>query len=188
MPLEETDYDIKESILKILASDTAIIAIISPYQPLEIIPRITPEMRSLAKVDLLDVISCIKKKEINKLFVLVDSFMGAVTSFQGLMREIRSNFDYTVIFVPHTTTEGGNLTITVKNKVLMGEAEEIACRLNIGQNAEFLTPFEETRDILNENLLKSIEDKELWKIMKGWIRRYIKNEEGYTIRFVLPDK
>ena len=184
---EETDAVIKKSLLKILAKDTAIIAIISPYQPFELIPNITPEIGSLAKDDFREAISYIKKNEIDKLFVLVDSFVGAITSLHGIIQEIRDNFDYFIIFVPHTNIDGGNLSVSVKDRMLMGEAEEIAYRLNIGQTADFVTPFEEVREIINENLLKCIEKKDLWKIMKSWIRKYIKNEGRYTIKFVLPN-
>lgn len=187
MPLEEIDSEIRKSLIKLLGNDTAIIAIIPPYRPFEIIPKITPEIRSLAKVDLDKAIEDIRKREINKLFVLIDSFLGAVTSFHGIMQNIRLNFDYFAVFVPHTSTEGGNLSITANDKILMGEAEEIASRISVGQTADFNTPFEEAKDILNENILKSIEDKELWKVMKMWIRKYIKNEESYTIKFVLPE-
>ncbi|MDY6965049.1 MAG: hypothetical protein SVM80_03650 [Halobacteriota archaeon] len=186
LAMEESDPELRKHIFKILDDDTAIIAIVSPYKPFDIIPIITPEIRSQEKLDVEYVVSEIKGRGINKLFVLVDSFLGATISLIGIIRELMGNFNYIIVFVPHMASNSGNLMISIGEKTVMGEAEEVVNRLK-NPDPSYVTPFEAVSDILGDSIIKSIEDQELWKIMKSWIRKYIKKEDKYIVRFLLPD-
>ncbi len=184
--MEESDPKIKRRLLGILTEDTAIIAIIPPYKPFELTPSVTPEIRSQEASDLNEVISMIRENGIKKLFVLVDSLIGAAQSPISIVQEMMGNFSHIIVFVPHTTTNGGNMMVSIGDKTVMGAAEEMVDRLKYPDQDE-ITPFKEVSEILNDGLIRAIEDRELWGLMKDWIRAYIKKADGYIIRFLLPD-
>ena len=61
LAMEESDPEMRERLFKILEKDTAMLAIVSPYAQFEIIPKITPEIRSQEKTDVEYVVSVIRE-------------------------------------------------------------------------------------------------------------------------------
>ncbi|MDY6931408.1 MAG: hypothetical protein SVJ22_05790 [Halobacteriota archaeon] len=185
--LEESDPHIRRRLLNILSDDTAIIAIVPPYKPFEIIPSVTEKIRSQESNDLQKAMIAIREKEIKKIFILVDSLLGASQSPLSIIKELMEGFTHIIVFIPHTSSDNGNLMISVGEKTVMGAAEEVVDRLKFPDQDEIKPP-DEVREILNDGLIDTIEDRELWGLLKDWIRIYMKKEtDEYIIRFLVPD-
>ncbi|MDY6958138.1 MAG: hypothetical protein SVK08_03170 [Halobacteriota archaeon] len=172
---------------RILSDDTAMIAIIPPYKPFEMIPNTSIEIRSQEANDLKRAIRIIQEKGIKKLFILVDSLLGAAQAPIDMLKELMEGFSHIIIFVPHTSSNSGNLVISIGEKTVMGAAEEVVDRLKFPDQEEIKPPCE-VREILNDGLIDAIEDRELWGLLKDWIRMYMKKKtDEYVIRLLLPN-
>lgn len=125
---EESDIKIKEGFAKHIGQDTAALAMITTYNP----AKITPTKAVIAQIGLLDelgmedAIAEIKSRNINKLFLLINSFGGGVMSSFKIARALRENFDDIVTFVPHIAASGGTLIALTGNKIVMGDMSSIS--------------------------------------------------------------
>ncbi|MDY6864630.1 MAG: hypothetical protein SVY15_01480 [Halobacteriota archaeon] len=186
--MEESDPYIRRRLFRVLSDDTAMIAIIPPYKPFEMIPNTSTKIRSQEANDLKRAITIIREKGIKKLFILVDSLLGAAQAPIDMVKELMEGFSHIIIFVPHTSGSSGNLVISIGDKTVMGAAEEIIDRLKFPCQDE-ITPFTEVKEILNDGLIEEIENRELWGLLKDWIRIYIKKKtDEYVVRLLLPNR
>lgn len=277
---EETDKEIVNPLRELLKPDTAVIALLMTYVP----AKITPSKSVLGRIGLSeelgieDAIEAIKEKGIDKIYLLINSFGGDVSSSYIVARAIRINFSEVTTFIPHIAASGGTLIALAGNKFVMGDVshmspidvqmarngkmfsvnsmirsfhalnelfsdtadadapypwkamadkldpvefqewvdsaklmaqhakevlkhEKSSLRSRTDSIVEKLTTgypvhgysitYEEIRSILGDDVCfkNSCDDyKGIWKIMKKWLRKYIKEESGYhIIRYILPE-
>jgi len=125
---EESDSVLKKSISAHLGQDTAALALITTYNP----AKITPTKKAIAQIGLVeelgveDAITEIKNEDINKLFLLVNSFGGGVSSSFKIARAIRENFDDITVFIPHIAASGGTLIALTGNRIVMGDMSNLS--------------------------------------------------------------
>lgn len=125
---EESNEDISNEIKSKLDDDTAALCLIAPYIPAKLSPR-ARVMASIGipeELGIEDAINEIKDKDINKLYLLLNSFGGGVTSSYKVARAIRNNFEEITVFIPHIAVSGGTVVAVTGNKIVMGEMSNLS--------------------------------------------------------------
>ncbi|MDI6886597.1 MAG: hypothetical protein QMD22_09745 [archaeon] len=124
----EKDSKIYTGVHEILDEKTAALAFIAPYAP----AKVTPTKIILASVDIPeelgieDAINEIRKEKIEKLYLLLNSLGGGVSSSFKIARILRDNFKEITVFIPHIAASGGTLIALIGNKIVMGEMAHLS--------------------------------------------------------------
>lgn len=123
---EDTSEDTIKPLKEIANNkDVALMAFIAPY----VSKRVSPTRELRAVIGLAEefgiemAISQICSKPSNKkrLYLLVNSPGGLVTSSYKIARELRRNFNHITVFILHTAASGGALMTMAGNEVVMGD-------------------------------------------------------------------
>jgi hypothetical protein len=100
----------------------AVLAFIAPYTAV----RVSPVEIQSASIGLSEefaivpAIENIRANKIDKLYILVNSPGGTVTSSYKIGKMLRSSFKIVKAFVPHMAASGGTLLVLAANEVVMG--------------------------------------------------------------------
>ena len=124
----EKDTKIVEPMQRILGSDTAALAFIAPYTPAKITPskRISASINIPEELGIEDAINELKKENIQKLYLLLNTLGGGVSSSFKIARILRETFTEITVFIPHIAASGGTLIALVGNKIVMGEMAHLS--------------------------------------------------------------
>jgi ATP-dependent protease ClpP protease subunit len=105
----------------------ALIAFISPY----VYVRVSPIESVAASISLADefgvetVVNELRKANIKKAYLLVNSLGGAMGSSYKIARALRMCLDEITVFVPHIAASGGTLLALTGNRIVMGPMSHI---------------------------------------------------------------
>jgi hypothetical protein len=124
---EETD----EVLCNIAAKEEAVLlAFIGPYRGLIVSPVhiLRPEIGIEDEFGIETAIKDIKNKrpDINKLYLLVNSMGGGMSSSYKVARALRTNFKDITAFIPHIAASGGTLIAICANKIVMGLMSQLS--------------------------------------------------------------
>lgn len=124
---EETD----EILCDIAAKEGAVLlAFIGPYRGLIVSPVhiLRPEIGIEDEFGIETAIKDIKDRrpDINKLYLLVNSMGGGMSSSYKVARALRTNFKEITAFVPHIAASGGTLIAVCANKIVMGLMSQLS--------------------------------------------------------------
>jgi hypothetical protein len=126
---EETDKDIITPLKANSKENEAFIAIVAPYFGI----KVTPSKIKSASVGISEefgietVIEEIKEcnPTCEKLYLLINSPGGFVSSSYKVARALRKNFKDIVVFVPYIAASGGTLISLIGNKIVMGMMSQL---------------------------------------------------------------
>jgi hypothetical protein len=125
---EESDPEINSNIAKYLDKNTGAIAFIAPY----VGARLTPSKTVRANINIPeefgmeDAINTMKRKGIKKIYLLINSFGGTVTSSYKIARMLRKSFSDITVFIPNISASGGTLIALTGNRIIMGDMSNIS--------------------------------------------------------------
>ena len=124
---EETD----KALCDIAAKEEAVLlAFIGPYRGLIVSPVhiLRPEIGIEDEFGIETAIKDIKEKrpDIKKLYLLVNSMGGGMSSSYKVARALRTNFDNITAFVPHIAASGGTLIAVCANQIVMGLMSQLS--------------------------------------------------------------
>lgn len=123
----EVDEKITTKLLPHLGNDTAALALLMTYVPAKVTPSrsVHGQIGLVEELGIEDAITEIKKQGINKLFLLINSFGGDVSSSYKVARALRDNFEEITVFIPHIAASGGTLIALIGNRMVMGDVSSI---------------------------------------------------------------
>ena len=155
---EENDKIVDE-IQAVLGEDTAAIALLMTYNQ----KKTSPSKYADTSIGLLEelgiehAITAIKKTgDIQKLFLLINSFGGQVPSSYKIAAALRENFKRITVFIPHYAASGGTLIALTGNKIIMGGMSSITpIDVQITKNGETYSVNSLIRAFYSENELFS---------------------------------
>jgi len=104
------------------------LAFITSYIP----AKVSPTRVARAQIGLMeelgveDAITEIKEKNIEKLYLLINTFGGGVSSSFKIARALRENFSEITVFIPHIAASGGTLIALTGNKIVMGDMSSMS--------------------------------------------------------------
>jgi len=124
---EETD----EKLCEIANKEKAVLlAFIGPYRGLLISPVhiLRPEIGIEDEFGIETAVRAIKTKrpDINRLYLLVNSMGGGVSSSYKVARALRTSFEDITAFVPHIAASGGTLIAVAANQIVMGLMSQLS--------------------------------------------------------------
>jgi len=124
----EKDPRIYEAMQEVLDSKTATLAFIAPYTPAKVSPSkaISATIDIPEELGIEDAINEIRKEKIEKLYLLLNSLGGGVSSSFKIARIIRDSFKEITVFIPHIAASGGTLIALAGNKIVMGEMSHLS--------------------------------------------------------------
>lgn len=124
---EELDISLVSRLKPIANNHKAIIiSLIAPFMGKKTSPidMSTASIRLWEELSVEKAVTEIREKigyEFNKLFLLVESPGGSVTSSYKIAHFLRENFNEIIIFVPHQAASGGTLISMIGNEVVLGD-------------------------------------------------------------------
>ena len=108
----------------------ALLAFIGPYRGLIVSPVhvLRPEIGIEDEFGIETAIKDIKEKrpDVNKLYLLVNSMGGGMSSSYKVARALRTNFKDITAFVPHIAASGGTLIAVCANQIVMGLMSQLS--------------------------------------------------------------
>jgi hypothetical protein len=124
----ESDTKIKGCLLKHLGENTAALALITSYIPAKISPTkvARAQIGLIEELGMEDAIAEIKENDIDRLYLLINTFGGGVSSSFKIARALRENFSDITVFIPHIAASGGTLIALTGNKIVMGDMSSIS--------------------------------------------------------------
>jgi hypothetical protein len=78
------------------------------------------------ELDMEDAINTLKKNGVEKLYLLLNSMGGNVSSSYKIARMIRNSFEDVTVFVPHIAASGGTLLALTGNRIVMGDMSNLS--------------------------------------------------------------
>jgi len=122
---EEEDENIKK-----LADEksVAMLAIIAPHVPYRISPRrvVYVELGTPEEFGIETFILKAKERGIRKLYLLLHSPGGGVSSAYVIAKALRKNFDDITVFIPQLAASGATLIAIAANRIVMGEISRVS--------------------------------------------------------------
>lgn len=124
----EKDSKIYTGMQEIFDDKTAALAFIAPYAPAKVTPSkiISASIDIPEELGIEDAINEIRKERIEKLYLLLNSLGGGVSSSFKIARILRDNFKDITVFIPHIAASGGTLIALIGNKIVMGEMAHLS--------------------------------------------------------------
>ena len=127
---EEKQGSLKENLLKISTREKAVLmACIAPYVGKQVSPTkiLTAEMGISEEFAIETAIEQIREQtNANRLFLLLNSPGGFVSSSYKVARALRSNYKEIKVFVPHIAASGGTLVALAGNQIVMGLMSQLS--------------------------------------------------------------
>ena len=155
---EESDK-IVNGIQSILGEDMAAIALLMTYNQKKTSPSgyADTSIGWLEELGIEHAIASVKKTgNIQKLFLLINSFGGQVASSYKIAAALRENFKRITVFIPHYAASGGTLIALTGNRIIMGEMSSITpIDVQIPKNGEMHSVNSLIRAFYSENALFS---------------------------------
>lgn len=190
----------KEILQEIADKDrSAILAFIAPYIPVRVSP-IETQGASIGLSEefaILSAIEEIKAKNIDKLYLLINSPGGYVPSSYKIAKLLRSSFGEIKAFVPHMAASGGTLMVLAANKVVMGPISHLTpIDTQVTYNGQFVSSYSMSRALsrLTEFFAKITADEAPypWRamtdkldpiLMEDW-SSYLKEMTNYAVELM----
>ena len=127
MVSEETDEVLCDIATK---EEAVLLAFIGPYRGLIVSPVhvLRPEIGIEDEFGIETAIKDIKgrRPDIKKLYLLINSMGGGLSSSYKVARALRTNFEEIVAFVPHIAASGGTLIAIAANQIVMGLMSQLS--------------------------------------------------------------
>lgn len=127
---EEKNTKLKKSLIDIANKEKSVLmAMIAPYVGV----KVTPSKTSTAHLGILEefgletAIEKIKEsdKTAEKLYLLLNSPGGLISSSYKVARALRNNFKEITVFIPHIAASGGTLVAIAGNEIIMGMMSQL---------------------------------------------------------------
>lgn len=124
----EKDPNVYTAMQNVLGDETAALAFIAPYAPAKVSPSktISASIAIPEELGIEDAINEIRNEKIEKLYLLLNSLGGGVSSSFKIARILRDDFKEITVFIPHIAASGGTLIALVGNKIVMGEMAHLS--------------------------------------------------------------
>lgn len=122
---EEADKDILDFAT---SKNVAMLAIIAPYVPYRVSPErvVRAELGPPEELGIENFILKAKENGIDKLYLLLHSSGGGVSSAYMIGKALRKNFKEITAFIPQIAASGATLIAITANKIVMGEISRLS--------------------------------------------------------------
>lgn len=127
---EETDEQLLKKLQPMADKhNAALLAFIAPLRAVRISPVrwVNAEIRIWEELGIERAVFEIQEKfKVRKLFLLIESPGGIVSSSYLIANFLRKNFSEIITFIPHEALSGGSLIAMASNKIVMGEMARLS--------------------------------------------------------------